>query len=644
MDAAASVPGPLKVAVLVKQVPRFEAMELGPGGRLRREGLEAEMNPYCRRAVAQATALVAGRGGAGGAMVVLTLGPEPAAEVLREAVAWAREHGVDARGVHLCDPAFAGSDTLATSRALATAIRREGGPGGFDLVLAGLNSVDADTGQVGPQVAELLDLPFLTGVRQLSTDGRTLDARCELDDGWMEAQVDLPAVLSVAERLIEPAKVPAHRRAGVPTDRILRIGAAELGPGPWGAEGSPTSVGPVRVSEIGRERHVFAGSPPGELVRRAVEALRERGALDAALDHARDAGTVPGPSPDPPAPGLDLVVVAERGRAGATRELLGAAAVAAAGLAGRVVALVPEGADPEELRSWGADAAFSYPAGLVAEQAAGLVAGTAGPRPPWAVLAPGTTWGREVASRAAVRLGAGLTGDAVELEVRASARPRLVAWKPAFGGSVLAPVTASSDVQIVTVRPGALPHLGPRPAGRPGGEPGRALDIRPAPPAAAARVRVTARERDDDLDVLALATVVIGVGTGVAPGEYAALEPLRSRLGAELGATRKVTDRGWLPRARQIGITGRSVAPRLYVAVGLAGKFNHMAGVRAAHTVLAFNTDPAAPVFDHADVGVVGDWHACIPLLVSELEGGADPARSGREPALRWECHDKEPR
>ena len=134
------------------------------------------------------------------------------------------------------------------------------------------------------------------------------------------------------------------------------------------------------------------------------------------------------------------------------------------------------------------------------------------------------------------------------------------------------------------------------------------------------RVRVLARTRDDDLDVLAEAAAVIGVGRGVAPDEYDALEPLRALLGAELGATRKVTDEGWLPRARQVGITGRSIAPRLFVSVGASGKFNHTVGLRAARTVLAINNDPSAPIFQAADVGIVADWRDALPLLVKELE------------------------
>ena len=115
--------------------------------------------------------------------------------------------------------------------------------------------------------------------------------------------------------------------------------------------------------------------------------------------------------------------------------------------------------------------------------------------------------------------------------------------------------------------------------------------------------------------------VVIGVGRGVQPGDYDALEPLRALLGAELGATRKVTDEGWLPRSRQVGITGRSIAPRLFVSVGASGKFNHTVGLRAAGTVLAINIDPGAPIFQAADVGIVADWRDALPLLVEELGG-----------------------
>ena len=104
------------------------------------------------------------------------------------------------------------------------------------------------------------------------------------------------------------------------------------------------------------------------------------------------------------------------------------------------------------------------------------------------------------------------------------------------------------------------------------------------------------------------------------PWLYHLLEPLREALdGAPLAATRRVTDKGWMPHSRQVGITGHYIAPRLYIAVGLSGRFNHMVGVRKAATVLAINADPEALVFDHCDVGIVGDWRTVVPELVQAL-------------------------
>lgn len=110
----------------------------------------------------------------------------------------------------------------------------------------------------------------------------------------------------------------------------------------------------------------------------------------------------------------------------------------------------------------------------------------------------------------------------------------------------------------------------------------------------------------------------MAVGAGVPSTEYPLLHPLLEALGGELAATRNVTDQGWQPRARQIGITGCSVARRLLISIGVRGVFNHLVGTRRARTILAINHDPSAPVFDAADVGIVADGrHALLPLTAA---------------------------
>jgi electron transfer flavoprotein alpha subunit len=188
----------------------------------------------------------------------------------------------------------------------------------------------------------------------------------------------------------------------------------------------------------------------------------------------------------------------------------------------------------------------------------------------------------------------------------------LLAWKPAFGGRLVAAIYCSSPIQMATVRAGVLPMPAPRSAVPPIGSTIVTVDPR-------GRVRITSSSRDDDVDILATSPRVVCVGAAIPPDDYAEIQPLLDVLGAEMAATRKVTDKGWQPRARQIGITGRSISPRLYIGMGLSGKFNHAIGVRAAGTVLAINPDRAAPIWEHADIGIVADWRDVVPVLTARL-------------------------
>jgi electron transfer flavoprotein alpha subunit len=583
----------LRIASLVKQIPDAETLTLGPDGRLVRRGLRLEMNAYCRRAVSKGVELARDTGGT---CTVFTLGPPSAEDVLREAIAWGADDGI-----LISDPALAGSDTLATARALAAALAASGP---FDLILAGRNSVDGDTGQVGPEVAQLLDLPFATGVRVLSLDGETVRAELETDDGVDEVDVALPAVLSVAERLCEPCKVDPEGRAAVAPERIAVMMAAALGPGPWGDAGSPTKVGAVRPMTHTRDRLVFAGDHAGE-VEKAVDELVRRGALSQAA-----APLLPAAAATPNAVGHRemVAVVVEHDRLPAARELIGAARRLADEWGGTVTAVAPEGIATTDLGAAGADHVVVLTGSRVAEDVAATLL-------PWlattryrALLAPSTAYGREVASRLAAARGDGLIGDAVALDIRDDT---LVAAKPAFAGALVADITSTSALTLVTVRPGVLPLPTARQEAHP--------TVTVLPVDTRQRVRVLSERRNDDVETLARARTVIGVGAGVAPDEFEMLSPLAAVLGAELGATRKVTDKGWAPRARQIGLTGRALSPRLYVAVGLSGKFNHMVGIRSAGTIVAINEDIDAPVFSSCDIGLVGDWHQVVPLLTAAL-------------------------
>ncbi len=592
----------LRIAALVKQVPAFVEMTLGPDGRLVRQGLDLELGAYCRRAVGKAVELAGSA--EQGSVTVITLGPPSAEDALREAIAWGLDRDVEISGVLATDLAFAGSDTFATARALAAVIEREGP---FDLILTGKNSLDSDTGQVPPQVAELLDLPFATGVKQLTlTDGR-LSLGCELDDAWADVEVQLPALLSCAERLGDPAKVPPDRRATVPAELIRSVSAAELGPGPWGEAASLTRVGEAREMSVNRRRQLSPDAPLAAQVKEAVEVLVERAAL--VFGQVQE----PGRLPETGGPGPVVAVVAESGRDPLTRELCGAAAQLASELGGSTVLLAPQELTTAEAGSWGADRLVRVVGAEADEDVARSVESWARTEQPWAIIAGSTAYGREVAARVAAALDAGLTGDAVDLEV---VDGRMVAWKPAFGGQLVVAITATSPLQMVTVRAGVLPRPLPRE---------HVAELTELAVEPRHRLRIKDRHAEDSLEALEEAEVVVSVGQGIEPDDYGQLTELCQLLGAEIGCTRKVTDKGWMPHARQIGITGRSIAPRLFVGVGTSGKFNHTAGIRSAGTVLGINPDPDAPLWDYCDAGVVATWQEVLPLLVEELRGVLPP-------------------
>ena len=584
----------MRVAVLVKQVPRVDQLAIGRDGRLIREGVEQELNPYCRRAVAKGIEIARKTGGT---CTVFTLGPENADLVLRESVACGADDAV-----HVCDRAFAGSDTLATSRALSAALSKLGP---FDAILAGRNSIDGDTGQVGPQVAEMLGLPYIGPVRELDISCQgSVFARCETDDGWSEVRTSCPVLITCAERLCSPAKAVPSDVAAVTPNLVMRVSASDLGTGPWGHDGSPTRVGEIREYFVSRSPALLTG----ELIEQAAQAARLILQVEChELDHS-DLAVVP--DAVRVAQSRPVAVLVEPQRVRSARELLGAASSIASSSGRHVFAIAPGdmGHRAEEFSSWGADEVVGLRGSDAPEDVGRCLSSWIGEVQPWLLLASSSTWGREVCSRLSVRQGLGLIGDVTQLELTPDG---IIGWKPAFGGNLLAAITSLSRTQVFTTSPGSVELLRPRI--------GSAVPVRELTVPRNSRVVRTRSHHSDDYDDIATASTVIGVGTGVDPADYAALDPLAAILRAPLAATRRVTDKGWLPRYRQVGVTGRAIGPNAYLAIGMSGSFNHMVGVSRAGFILAINSDPLAPIFAGCDAGIVADWRQVVPLLADEL-------------------------
>jgi electron transfer flavoprotein alpha subunit len=233
---------------------------------------------------------------------------------------------------------------------------------------------------------------------------------------------------------------------------------------------------------------------------------------------------------------------------------------------------------------------------------------------PYAVLFASTADGRDLASRIAARLGLGLTGDAIDLEV--DEQGRLVQLKPALGGNVVAPILSKTLPNLVTLRPGLLTPIGPEAHAQ------AATEQINAPDFAGSDIAVLEEHFQEDLGAIALvqAPVVLGVGMGIGgPENIPQISGLADSIGATLATSRNVVHAGWLPHQIQVGISGRSIAPKVYLAVGIRGAFNHTVGIQKAGVILAINRNRRAAIFKAADYGIVGDWKEYLPPLVEAL-------------------------
>ena len=221
--------------------------------------------------------------------------------------------------------------------------------------------------------------------------------------------------------------------------------------------------------------------------------------------------------------------------------------------------------------------------------------------------------GRDLAPRVAAKLGVGLASDVTAFEIQGDA---LLAQHPAYTGKIIVTLRLTGTPAIVSLRPGAI--AGRRAAA---GRADRARGARRGS-GGSARVVVTelAQQTGAKLD-LGEAPVIVSGGRGLRAAEHFALiEQLADAFGnAAVGATRAVTDDGWRPATDQIGQTGRVVSPELYVAVGISGAIQHLAGMRTAKTIVAINKDKDAPIFKIADYGLVGDLFEILPRLTEEV-------------------------
>ena len=578
----------MRILICLKQVPDTTEVKLTGDLTLEREFVAQVLNPADESALELGLELKEKHGGT---VTVLTMGPKRAEGMLREALS----RGAD-EAVLMTSPRFAGADTLVTAHCLAEA---EKALGGFDLILCGRRAVDGETGQVGPMVAALLERPCVVNATEGEIIEDCLRALQLTEAGSQEWKAPLPAVMTLCEwsHALRLPTISGLRRAAQADVQFCEPEDLGIDPATCGLKASPTRVTHISARPVGVRPCVKTGFAE------VMKALEAKGLALGAAGQETLAPTAVSADKDEQSAAITIAVLCE-GDGSAAAELLGKARQLTP--SGRVLALSETEEPPlSAFASFGADEAAAL--GRLTDDCAQAdrIADALRQLQPDAVLFPATIRGRFLSAWAAAKLHTGLTADCTALSLTETGLLKQV--RPAFGGNLTAEILCkTARPQMASVRPGVFPEPAPLT--------GRTCTLRPlklaASPERMERLSFTPAESGVSLQG---APVIVTGGKGVGSKKgFEKLEELAALLGGGVGATRSAVDAGWISYPHQIGQTGITVRPRLYLAFGVSGLVQHTVGMSSSGVVVAVNKDRNAPIFACADYGIVADWEETI--------------------------------
>ena len=621
----------MHVVVCVKHVPdatdiRFDPITLN----LIREGVPSIVNPFCLNAIEEAVRL---KEQLGATSTAVAMGPLQAQEGLREALAM----GVD-KAVMVSDREMAGADTLATSYTLWKSIAKIGERSPFDLILTGKVAIDGETGQVPPGLAVRFNIPIIsnvTKIEKINPESRIVVAKHRFDDGIETVSAKLPAVLTMTEEANKPRKftIDGMLKAKRTQIEVWNKDAIRADSNLLGLKGSPTIVKKVFPPPGRKQGEMFDGTKdPQQAAKWLVGKLSDAHVFDAIPNPKNNAKIQPSSAGSSEASGSgkygEVWVFVEHFHGkpvSVSWELLGEGRRLSKIYGTKLGALVI-GNNVEHLARealvHGADRAYlvederledyrTQPYAVAAEE-------TVRKFKPEALLVGGTIRGRDLAGSAATLLETGLIADCTALDVDIETGTFL-GTRPDYGGNLMSTIICPKQrPTMASVRPRVMKSLPP--------EEGRDGEI----------TRVGANLSPSDINTqvedfvpiervgirLEDAQIIVSAGRGLGSAKNLSLvQELADVLHGQVGASRAAVRAGWIGPDHQVGQTGFTVRPRLYIAVGISGAIQHIVGIMNVDYIVAINRDAEAPIFKMADFGIVGDLFKIVPALIEEFKG-----------------------
>lgn len=635
----------LTIISLIKQVPLATEMRMGEDGLMDRTKAKSIINIDCQFGLEAGLQLKKQYPDA--RMIVCSMGPQSFGTALKTAISM----GYD-EAYLLSDRKLGGSDTFATGLAIGTMLKHLGFTKDSKepfIIVAGRQTSDGDTAHVPSQVAENIGIPQATFVESVKADGEgNVIAKRIIEGGYQMMKLPMPCVISLTATGIPPRKPSLSGAIKARNAAITTLGVDDihLGTEKIGINGSPTIV--AKVVNIVSERAPITmseGHNEASLVDSLITNFNKGGNT---LQKKEETAKKETERPDYPEKDFrdgsrGILTWAEITNGNVSRpslELLSPARKLATQLGNEtkvMTLLIGKNVQPlaQTLIEHGADEVIMVDHEKLEEYLvlpfSDIFEQVIKDRKPEIALFAATTAGRELAPRIGMKTGSGVTADCTKLEIgeyingkeKIIYTPILESQRPTYGESKLATILGFVCPQISTGRPGTF-EVPKREEGRQG----IVSTFKPVLKDKDFVVEIMKTVRGEGgLQNLFEADVIVSGGRGTTSDSLglvkALAEALKSQgINAEWACSRPVVDEGVAEYARQVGQTGKTIRPKLYIAVGISGAIQHIAGMKESEKIIAIDHNPKASIFHHADFGIVGEYQDILPELIERVKGG----------------------